>query len=100
LFVCLVVHRIAAAPSATAGAASSRPPVRYYDGSLLDNFISDDSFVAEGIENQVSFALMLAQSDVMLSVQIWPLEVSRSDERRRREEDAARTDRQIGSTSA
>ena len=51
-----------------------RPPARYYDGSLLDNFISDDSFVAEGIENQVSFALVLAQSDVMLSVQIWPLE--------------------------
>ena len=24
-----------------------RPPARYYDGSLLDNFITDDAFVAE-----------------------------------------------------
>ena len=40
---------------------SSAAYTEYYDGSLLDNFISDDSFVAEGVENQVAFALVFAQ---------------------------------------
>jgi len=42
----------------------------YYDGSLRENFIVDDGFVAEGVSNQVAFELTLAQADVMLAVTI------------------------------
>ena len=43
---------------------------RYYSNSLLDNFVEERSFIEGGVANEVHFGVLLAKSDVMLSMDI------------------------------